>query len=220
MLDFEALKPAIKELAKKHNLSLVVLFGSQATGRTHAKSDIDIAVLAADAFVTSKLMGEFDAIFKRDDIEVVDMSDASPTMGYVLTRDGMLLYEESTGAFMKWKFRAIRTLNIIPASEAPHSAGHLISRIFVDASGRSFRLTFFVVSIDGQLKARLVSAQAISEHDHSIAGETAATFYLPVICPTPVAETPYISAYAPLISPYFSLDFLINSQPTRAPSRK
>lgn len=109
-------------------------------------------------------------------------------------------------------------LNIVPASEVLNSSGHLMTRIFVDASGRSFRLTFFVVSIDGQLKARLVSAQPISEHDHSIVGETAATFYLPVICPTPVVETPYISAYAPVISPYFSLDFLINSQPTRAPS--
>ena len=109
MLDFEALKPAIKELAEKHDLLLVVLFGSQATGRTHVKSDIDIAVLATGRFDTSKLMSEFDGIFKRDDIEIVDMGEASPTMGYVLTRDGMLLYEESTGAFMKWKFRAIRT---------------------------------------------------------------------------------------------------------------
>jgi hypothetical protein len=112
-----------------------------------------------------------------------------------------------------------KKLDIVPASEVLNSSGHLITRIFVDASGRSFRLTFFVVSIDGQLKARLVSAQPISEHDHSIVGETAASFYLPVVCPTPVAETPYIYPYAPRISPYFSLDFLINSQPTRAPSR-
>ena len=46
-IDFESKKDAIAEIAKKNNLNFVVLFGSQATGRVHEKSDIDIAVLGS-----------------------------------------------------------------------------------------------------------------------------------------------------------------------------
>jgi len=108
MTQIESLKPKIKELAEKHGLSLVVLFGSQATGATHPKSDVDIAVLSSTNFDRSKLTDDLTDIFKRDDIEVINMAEASPTMMYVLVRDGKLLYENKIGAFLKWKFYAIR----------------------------------------------------------------------------------------------------------------
>lgn len=103
----DALKPQIKELAERYGLSLVVLFGSQATGATHPKSDVDIAVLSTQTFDRNKLLDGFWDIFKRDDVEMVNMGTASPTMMYVLIRDGKLLYENASGAFMKWKFYAI-----------------------------------------------------------------------------------------------------------------
>jgi predicted nucleotidyltransferase len=108
MKHVEALQPKIKELAEKHGLSLVVLFGSQATGATHPKSDIDIAVLSSKSFDRNKLLNDIGDIFKRDDVEIVNMAEASPTMMYVLIRDGKLLYEDGLGAFLKWKFYAIR----------------------------------------------------------------------------------------------------------------
>lgn len=46
MIDLERIKPQIKELADKYNLSLVLLFGSQITGKTHKESDFDIAYLS------------------------------------------------------------------------------------------------------------------------------------------------------------------------------
>ncbi len=108
MIDIEAIKPRIEGLAKKHRLSLVVLFGSQATKAIHPKSDIDIAVLGTADFDNYKLIDDFQDLFKREDIEIVNMSEASPTIMYVLVRDGKLLYENTLGAFMKWKFYAIR----------------------------------------------------------------------------------------------------------------
>ena len=108
MTQTEILKPQIKQLAEKHGLSLVVLFGSQATGATHPKSDVDIAVLSSDNFDRSKILDDLGEIFKRDDIEIINIAESSPTMMYVLTRDGKLLYENKIGAFLKWKFYAIR----------------------------------------------------------------------------------------------------------------
>lgn len=42
--DMEQAKKVAETVAKKHGLSFVALFGSQATGRVHEKSDIDIGV--------------------------------------------------------------------------------------------------------------------------------------------------------------------------------
>lgn len=46
MVDVEKIKPQIKKLAEKYGLSLVMLFGSQITGKTHKESDFDIAYLS------------------------------------------------------------------------------------------------------------------------------------------------------------------------------
>lgn len=108
--DIEQAKKVAEAVAKKHGLIFVALFGSQATGRTHEKSDIDIGVLGKEALpfdVHTKIWGDFSDAFKRDDIEIVDLVPASPTMMYVLVRDGKLLYERAEGDFMSWKFYAL-----------------------------------------------------------------------------------------------------------------
>lgn len=109
--DIEQARTAAETVAEKHGLSFVALFGSQATGRTHAKSDIDIGVagktpIAFDA--QTKIWREFSDVFQRDDIEVVDLYDVTPTMMYVVARDGKVLYEDSAGRFASWKLFAMR----------------------------------------------------------------------------------------------------------------
>lgn len=46
MIDTDKIKPQIKELAEKYGLKLVMLFGSQAKGKTHKESDFDVAYLS------------------------------------------------------------------------------------------------------------------------------------------------------------------------------
>ena len=108
-MNIEAIKPEIAVLAKKYNLDLVVLFGSQASGRTHAKSDVDIAFSGKGEIDKHKLVLDLDQLFKRDDIETVDLSKASPTLMRAIVKDGGLLYEKDTTTFLRWKFYAIRT---------------------------------------------------------------------------------------------------------------
>lgn len=106
--DIEQAKKAAEAIAKKHGLSFVALFGSQATGRTHAKSDIDIAVLGFKEVDRIKIANELDKILQRDDTEVVILNDATPTMMYVVARDGKVLYENGAGRFTAWKLYAMR----------------------------------------------------------------------------------------------------------------
>lgn len=109
--DIEQAKKAAETVAKKHGLGFVVLFGSQATGRTHEKSDIDIGVVgrAPIAFdAQTDIWREFSDVFHRDDIEIVDLFDAMPTMMYVVARDGRILFEDSLERFTSWKLYAMR----------------------------------------------------------------------------------------------------------------
>ena len=109
MIITDEIKRRIRRLAKKHRLSLVVLFGSQATGRTHAKSDVDIAVLGKGKIDRLQIGVDLDKVFGRDDVEIVDLGTASPTLMYVMVEDGQTLYEKTHGTFFVWKLYAIRT---------------------------------------------------------------------------------------------------------------
>jgi hypothetical protein len=109
------------------------------------------------------------------------------------------------------------------------SIPQFMSRVFCDQSGRQFRLTFLVTIVNGEFKGRLVSAEPLSNRP-ALAGEVSfnssnsdaannEVFCLPIYCPVKVAATEYVHTFAEVVSPYFSVDFLINCQPTRAPSK-
>ena len=112
-MNIEEIKPVIKQLAEKHGLLAVALFGSQATGALHSKSDVDIAILGRDQIAFDekiKISSELSGIFKREDVEVVDIdpNSASPTLMYAVVLDGKLLYERSVGDFLRWKLYAVK----------------------------------------------------------------------------------------------------------------
>ena len=107
-MNIEAIKPKITKIVEKHGLDFVVLFGSQATGRTHSKSDVDVGVISHEKFDILKLMTDLDKVFERDDVTAVDLSKSSPTLMYEVVHDGKLLYEREQASFLKWKFYAIK----------------------------------------------------------------------------------------------------------------
>jgi len=96
----------IKEIAEKYNLEFVVLFGSQATSQTHEKSDVDLAVIARMEFNLLRLSDDFSSLFKRNDVEVVNLATASPVLWRAVARDGKLLYEKNEGFYRRWKVYA------------------------------------------------------------------------------------------------------------------
>lgn len=105
------------------------------------------------------------------------------------------------------------------------SQSQFVSRIFTDPNGRRFRLNFFVAVIDGEIRGHLISVQPVSNTNNQesitkkLTGEVADSgFYLPIVCDEKTPNTIYISPFTAIVSPYFSLEFLINSQPTRAPA--
>lgn len=94
-----------------------------------------------------------------------------------------------------------------------------IEKILTDAYGRRYRVVFAVSYVNGEVRGHIVSAREI-EAVLKLTGQVAhfaGQFCLSGECQKPEPQE-IVSPYAPIVTPYFSLDYLITSQPTRAPS--
>lgn len=84
----------LEDVRKKHNLSLILIHGSQVTGKIHAKSDTDIAVMQKDGGKNLDLLslyGNFAKIFKTDKIDIVNLTRANPLLLFTVARKSKLL---------------------------------------------------------------------------------------------------------------------------------
>jgi len=101
----------------------------------------------------------------------------------------------------------------------PYLQSQFVEKILTDANGRQFKALFFVSLVNEEVSARLVSLQLISPKCLAIEGAISQdVFFLPSFSSTKAVETPYVASVAPFVSPYFDIELILNSQPTRAPS--
>jgi uncharacterized protein len=102
-------KQKIEEFAKKHGLSLLVLFGSQATGKTHKKSDIDIAFISSKKLSlreVANLAFEATSILQDGPVDLVDVRNTSPLLLREIVQSGKILYEKESSTFILLKIYA------------------------------------------------------------------------------------------------------------------
>ncbi len=107
----EADKNKIAEIAKNHGLGLIVLFGSQATGHTHKKSDVDVGFLSRreiDYRESYDITVELARIFKNPDVEFVNMRNISPELKKQVADQGIVLFEENSSMFDIFSMHANR----------------------------------------------------------------------------------------------------------------
>ena len=84
---------AIRSLAAEFELELVILFGSYARGKTHEKSDVDLAVLAPhelslkEFLVLQRRLQEVVGI----PVDLVDLKKVPVLLGDRITRDGKVI---------------------------------------------------------------------------------------------------------------------------------
>jgi predicted nucleotidyltransferase len=94
------------------NLSLVVLFSSQATGKTRIGSDIDIAVFSDRIVISPEYEFEvweaFLWFFHRADVDMIMLNHAPSRLGYKVATAGKLLYESRPNVWRDFRFLAIK----------------------------------------------------------------------------------------------------------------
>ena len=104
-------KEKIKEIAEEHRLKLVVLFGSQATGHTHKKSDVDVGYVAnrgIDYRENYDISMKLAPLFKNPDIELVNLYNVSPEFKKQVADEGVVLYESNSMIFDLYKIQAFK----------------------------------------------------------------------------------------------------------------
>jgi len=87
---------------------LAVLFGSWARGDALPGSDIDVAVLGAEASLLEIAEALTEATGRE--VDVVSIRDPSIPLAEELIRDGLPLYEREPGTFAEWRSHLLISL--------------------------------------------------------------------------------------------------------------
>ena len=87
------------------------MFGSQAIGRAHAKSDIDLAYrshvpLPLDR--EAQLILDLSSIFHTEHIDIVNITVAPPLLRYAIFKDGIPLFEGAPSVFTSYAAYAFK----------------------------------------------------------------------------------------------------------------
>ena len=111
MLNITEIKPEIEKLAKKYRLSMIVLFGSQVSGKTHPQSDFDFAFLSEKKMSLigiARMQSIFTQKLKLKNLEMVDLKTAPPLLLKKVATESILLYEKEPSLFADFKIYALK----------------------------------------------------------------------------------------------------------------
>ena len=91
----------IEEIARKYNLRLLLLFGSQVSGKTHLMSDFDFGYVGKKELSyteRSSLANELSKLISFSDVEVIDLKNGSPFLLKEIVKNNKVFFEED-GAY-------------------------------------------------------------------------------------------------------------------------
>lgn len=94
-IDIGMLKKQIIPLAKKYQLKLVLLYGSQATNRARKDSDLDIAVLGEKPVLFDTIISlnsDLMSLLRFNEIDVKSLHRVDSLFRYQVTKNAILLY--------------------------------------------------------------------------------------------------------------------------------
>lgn len=99
----------IESTCHRHNIELLILFGSAASETTHAGSDLDLAVKPAIGKQISKLhlIRDLESTLKEQQIDLsIITPNTDPLLLFEIFSNGKPLYEAVPGIFEKTKLKA------------------------------------------------------------------------------------------------------------------
>jgi predicted nucleotidyltransferase len=107
--------PQLKTIFETRGVVLAYLYGSQATGKANALSDVDIAVLfprAVDARGrfdrVLELMRELCGVFQRDDVNVLDLAEGAPLLNNNVRLHGRVIFCADERARIEFMIRTLQ----------------------------------------------------------------------------------------------------------------
>lgn len=107
----ETLDQKIEKLAREFDLSLILLFGSQASGATHLESDVDLAILPEDELSAEEeieLNTKFCNLLQTDRVDTVNLKKASPLLLKQVLDNCKILFQKNPQVFSRFEARTLR----------------------------------------------------------------------------------------------------------------
>ncbi|MDO8435859.1 MAG: nucleotidyltransferase domain-containing protein, partial [bacterium] len=106
-------KKLLKRIAQKYSLELLLLFGSQVTGKTHQESDFDIAYLSRKILSIEQegeLMIGLAPLLKisLEKMELVSLKNLSPLFFKEIFSNAMVIFAKDETIFDRYKIYAFR----------------------------------------------------------------------------------------------------------------
>lgn len=102
----------IKEIAKHYSLRLLLLFGSRVDGKNlHSESDFDVAYLSGRKLSLqqeAKMMLNLAPYFRSENIDLVNLKEASPLLFYSIFQKCKVLYQEDDLLFSNYRVYAFK----------------------------------------------------------------------------------------------------------------
>ena len=111
MVNTSGKKNLIDKIAQKYSLELLLLFGSQVSGKTSKESDFDVAYLSSrdlDLTNEAELIVEIAPIFKSENIDLVNIKKAKPLLLFAITNSSQIIYEKTPLAFYRLRAYAFK----------------------------------------------------------------------------------------------------------------
>jgi len=109
--DIDKIKQGTAQLADKYKLSMVLIFGSRASGKTHSGSDIDIAYLSSVSLSLedeSRLSLDLADILKTNLIDLVSIRASSPLLLKEIADNAVVLYESEKSLFSEFRIYSFK----------------------------------------------------------------------------------------------------------------
>ena len=94
----EQLMDSVRTWCQERPIKLCVLFGSQATGQTHADSDVDVAIWSLEppsAQMKLDWLHSLERLLDKPVSLVLVTADLDPVLGFEMVKNGRLIHEQT-----------------------------------------------------------------------------------------------------------------------------
>lgn len=103
-------RATLKQICKKYDLDLLILFGSQTTKFKNILSDIDLAFFRwkkMNPEENNEFLSDMMYFYHREDIDLINITNSkSPLLRYRIFMEGKALFEKKAGTFQRMQSQA------------------------------------------------------------------------------------------------------------------
>jgi len=102
----------LKDTCLKHGIKMVLLYGSQASGNSNTKSDIDLGILLKnDCYNFEEIIKDLMLVFKENIIDIAILNHGDPVLKFEIISNYKILFCQEDETFLEFYLNTIKQYN-------------------------------------------------------------------------------------------------------------